>query len=42
MTGLRVKAIELFLGQSGEASRWRVCYQGGLPRLVFQHADVGN
>ena len=22
-------------GQSGEASRWRVCYQRGLPRLVF-------
>ena len=23
------------IGQSGEASRWRVCYQRGLPRLVF-------
>ena len=23
------------IGQSGEASRWRVCYQWGLPRLVF-------
>ena len=22
------------IGQSGEASRWRVCYQQGLPRLV--------
>ena len=22
------------IGQSGEASRWRVCYQRGLPRLV--------
>ena len=22
-------------GQSGEASRWRVCYQRGLPRLVY-------
>ena len=22
-------------GQSGEAYRWRVCYQRGLPRLVF-------
>ena len=22
-------------GQSGEDSRWRVCYQRGLPRLVF-------
>ena len=27
----------LFLfGQSGEAYRWRVCYQGGLPRLVLE------
>ena len=24
-----------FFGQSGEASRWRVCYKRGLPRLVF-------
>ena len=24
-----------FFGQSGEASRWRVCYQRGLPRLVY-------
>ena len=22
-------------GQSGGASRWRVCYQRGLPRLVY-------
>ena len=22
-------------GQSGEASRWRVCYQRGLPRLAY-------
>ena len=26
-----------FWGQSGEASRWRVCYQWGLPRLVLRH-----
>ena len=27
-------------GQSGEAYRWRVCYQRGLPRLVFSfHRD---
>ena len=26
----------LFFGQSGEASRWRVCYQRGLPRLVLK------
>ena len=24
-----------FFGQSGEAYRWRVCYQRGLPRLVL-------
>ena len=24
-----------FFGQSGEASRWRVCYQRGLPRLFI-------
>ena len=24
-----------FFGQSGGASRWRVCYQQGLPRLVL-------
>ena len=24
-----------FFGQSGEAYQWRVCYQRGLPRLVF-------
>ena len=25
------------MGQNGGASRWRVCYQRGLPRLVFVH-----
>ena len=39
-TGSRVTAILLNgwifpIGQSGEASRWRVCYQRGLPRLVY-------
>ena len=39
ITGSRVTAILLNgwifpIGQSGEASRWRVCYQQGLPRLV--------
>ena len=24
----------LFFGESGEAFRWRVCYQQGLPHLV--------
>ena len=27
-------------GQSGEASRWRVCYQRGLPCLVFRFFEV--
>ena len=39
ITGSRVTVILLNgwilpIGQSGEASRWRVCYQRGLPRLV--------
>ena len=25
------------IGQSGGASRWRVCYQQGLPHIVFIH-----
>ena len=38
-TGSRVTALLLNgwifpIGQSGEASRWKVCYQRGLPRLV--------
>ena len=38
-TGSRVTAVLLNgwifpIGQSGEATRWRVCYQRGLPRLV--------
>ena len=41
ITGLRVTAILLNgwifpIGQSGEASQCRVCYQRGLPRLVFK------
>ena len=24
------------IGQSGGAGRWRVCYQRGLPRLVYR------
>ena len=27
--------IFYFFGQCGEAYRWRVCYQRGVPRLVF-------
>ena len=30
------------IGQSGGASRWRVCYQRGLPRLVFKAAELLN
>ena len=30
-----VTFFSFFFGQSGEAYRWRVCYQRGLPRLVF-------
>ena len=42
ITGSRVTAILLNgwifpNGQSGGASRWRVCYQRGLPRLVFRN-----
>ena len=29
-----------FFGQSGETSRWRVCYQRGLPRQVFRHIYI--
>ena len=28
------------VGQSGGASRWRVCYQRGLPRLVFDKTEL--
>jgi hypothetical protein len=39
ITGSRVTAIFLNglifpIGQSSEASQWRVCYQRGLPRLA--------
>ena len=29
-----------FYGQSGEANRWRVCYQWVLPRLVISMSTV--
>ena len=28
-------ASSVSVGQNGEASRWKVCYQRGLPRQVF-------
>ena len=31
-----------FFLQSGEASRWRVCYQRGLPRLVINRPGVAG
>ena len=27
--------VIFFFGQSGEAYQWRVCYQRGLPRLIY-------
>ena len=30
------------IGQSGGASQWRVCYQRGLPRLVFKESALGR
>ena len=33
--------IFFFFGQSGEAYRWRVCYQRGLPRLVLMKQSHG-
>ena len=37
ITAILLNAWIVSIGQSGEASRWRVCYQRGLPRLVFLH-----
>ena len=40
MSGVMARCHELFFfffGQSGEASRWRVCYQQGLPRHAICH-----
>ena len=31
-----------FFGQSGEAYRWRVCYQRGQPRLVLYEVAAGT
>ena len=32
--------IIFFFGQFGEAYRWRVCYQRGLPRLVYKSSPL--
>ena len=32
--------IIFFFAQSGEAYRWRVCYQRGLPRLVSSVSEI--
>ena len=37
---LPVMFFLFFFGQSGGASRWRVCYQQGLPRLVFPRNSI--
>ena len=34
--------LVIFFGQSGEAYRWTVCYQRGLPRLVLEPAGGGG
>ena len=34
--------IFFFFRQSGEAYRWRVCYQRGLPRLVTQGIPIAG
>ena len=34
VTGVSCNFIYFFLGQSGGASRWRVCYQHDLPSLI--------
>ena len=36
----RVKCEEEKNGQSGRASRWRVCYLRGLPRVVYGVAGL--
>ena len=45
ITGSRITVIFLNewifpIGQNGEASRWRVCYRWGLPRLLCIHSQV--
>ena len=32
--------FNIFLGQRGGASQFRVCYQQGLPRLVYKQAGL--
>ena len=35
------ESMDFPIGQSGEATRWRVCYQQGLPRLVNRPGVAG-
>ena len=35
-SGFEYLYLQKKIGQSGGASRWRVCYQRGLPRLVLR------
>ena len=37
-----LKKVFFYIRQSGEASLWRVFYQWGLPRLVFQTFDLNE
>ena len=37
VTAILLNGWILPIGQSGEASRWRVCYKRGLLRLVYMY-----
>ena len=39
VTYINIFIYFIFFGQRGEAYRWRVCYQRGLPRLVLIYLD---
>ena len=39
---LQMSRVKCHMSQSGEAYRWRVCYQRGLPRLVFIASSIGS
>ena len=39
---IKEKNILNKIGQRGGVSRWRVCYQRGLPRLVFRRIQISK
>ena len=39
VSGVRCHMSHFFVTQNRGASWWRVCYQQGLPHLVFSHCD---